>query len=87
MVVTWFDGVRVHRHVSAAQVLAPSLVCDGKQQRLDSQAVGSARTSQQSQPSILFFYPHSRTGVHGCRRLLYWHEVKQQRGEAQARRT
>lgn len=53
MVVTRFDGVRVHRRVSAAQVLAPPLVCDGKQQRLDSQAVGSILISQRSYPSNL----------------------------------
>lgn len=52
MVVTWFDGVRIHRHVSAAQVLAPPLVCDNKQRRLDSQTVGPALNFQQLHPSI-----------------------------------
>lgn len=65
MVVTWFDCVRVHRHVSAAQVLTPLLVCDSKQQWLDSQTVGPALNSQQLHTSI--FPPCSFTDVHGCR--------------------
>lgn len=31
VVITWFNGVRVHRHISAAEVLTPPLVCGSEE--------------------------------------------------------
>lgn len=63
MVVTWFDGVRVHCHVSAAQVLTSPLVCDSKQQWLNSPTVRPALNSQQLHLSIYFPLTISQTYI------------------------